>query len=532
MQQYKPVIKKQTGASTAEEAINKDEQEMLDYLEDQGIDKTTFAQKVGEYYNIAPIDLEGVLTDSGLINEFGTDFLKAHRCVPYAYDDNTYYFAISDPVGKKIKENIARKCQQKNAKAIFKFAFYPDIQKKISEIEGNISGQDYMEIADEILNRGMDLGASDIHVEPRKDSLWVRYRVDGYLSYKKTYHLPQDGIAGVISRLKVMSYMDIAQKRSPQDGRIPDFKHKDRVCDLRVSSVPISSGDKIVEKIVMRIFDKSSKIMKFRELGYYEHDIEIMRRMLSNPYGIVYLGGASGTGKTTTLYTMVGELDSTEINIASIEDPIEKDIQNVNQTQIETAAGVTFPTTLRHLLRQDPDVLVVGEIRDRETAGLALQASLTGHLVLTTIHANSALDAVNRLDSMELDAYTVAASTLGFVSQRLVRRLCECKRETKLTSQEKVWVQGVLDKYGEQEEPETYYAPHGCARCGNIGYKGRMAIVEIVEIDDELRDLLAKNKTTEMRQKAQQKEFTPMKLDAYRKAKEGKTTIKEIMKVF
>lgn len=327
-----------------------------------------------------------------------------------------------------------------------------------------------------------------------------------------------------------MSQMDVSQSRKSQDGRIDNYEYNGELYDIRVSSVNTIYG----EKFVMRLIKKSSETVSFENLGFTEENQEKVKRMLKNQNGIIYLAGATGSGKSTTLYTMIDEIEDETVNIYTIENPVEKSIDNVNQIQIDEAAGTDYPTILSALLRQDPNVIVVGEIRDTETAELSIRASLTGHLVMATIHANNAVDSISRLIDMGVESYLIGASSVGMLSQRLVRKLCEhckVKRDT-LYPHETLWIENVRKDFDYEVEKELghyIYGPGGCEHCNN-GYKGRLATVEALEVDETLRSMISnKEHSDKINQYLKTINYKNLKYDGITKALNGITSIEELM---
>jgi type IV pilus assembly protein PilB len=365
--------------------------------------------------------------------------------------------------------------------------------------------------------------ASDIHIEPQETRVRVRYRIDGALYNVMTppIHIK----AALISRVKIMADMDIAERRLPQDGRI-ELKVDHRDIDLRVSTIPTVFG----EKVVMRILDKNPTLVGIEKIGLLAENRRHFETMISKPYGIVLLTGPTGSGKTTTLYTILNRLNSTESNIITIEDPVEYQLAGINQVQVNPKAGLTFATGLRSFLRQDPDIIMVGEIRDQETARIAIHAALTGHLVLSTLHTNDAPGAVTRLIDMGIEPFLVASSLIGVIAQRLVRVLCEkCKQPHPLPDEVLPRLGGATGA-GAHEAP--IFRPVGCEFCNAIGYKGRTGIFEIMLVDDTIRALVARHGTvTEIKQAAVRGEMRTLGQDGLEKVMLGITSPEEVLDV-
>ncbi|MEG6522526.1 GspE/PulE family protein [Desulfotomaculum sp. 1211_IL3151] len=375
----------------------------------------------------------------------------------------------------------------------------------------------------QIINRAIDQGASDIHIEPLEMRVRVRYRIDGILM--TAMELASEVERSVVSRIKIMSQLDIAEKRLPQDGRI-QYEKENWQYDLRVSTMPTVYG----EKVVIRILNSDSlKRFNIDQLSFSPHNLGRFRQCLRASSGMVLITGPTGCGKTTTLYAVLNELNNEGSNFSTIEDPIEYRLEGVNQTQVNVKAGMTFALGLRALLRQDPDIIMVGEIRDRETAEIASNASDTGHLVLSTLHTNDALSALDRLIHMGLPSFQVASSVLGVVSQRLVRKLCPFCREEylpEINSPEYLFLRGT------PWQGSLFYKPAGCVHCNHIGYRGRMAIHEVLRVDNTLRTLLVERSPLDtMRKAAAQGGMTTLKIDGLEKALQGLTSIQEIIRV-
>ncbi|NPA52233.1 MAG: type II/IV secretion system protein [Aquificae bacterium] len=365
--------------------------------------------------------------------------------------------------------------------------------------------------------------ASDIHFEPYSDYVLIRFRLDGVLH--KINKLPKSSYPSVVSRIKVMAKLNVAEKRLPQDGRIR-IKIGDKEMDLRVSTLPTIFG----ERVVIRLLDRSNRILTLSELGYMEDDLEKLERMITKPYGLILVTGPTGSGKSTTLYASLQKLKSPRKNIITIEDPIEYQIDGISQIQVNPKINLTFANGLRSILRQDPDIIMVGEIRDLETAEISIHASMTGHLVLSTLHTNDAPSAVTRLVDMGVESFLVASSLEGVIAQRLVRRVCDnCKTAYKPTDLEKAQINKLA---GENiiNDDSYLYKGKGCEECFNTGYKGRIAIAEIMEVDEDLRSTISKTpESTIIRKKALEKGMKTLLKDGIKKALSGITTLEEVI---
>lgn len=363
-------------------------------------------------------------------------------------------------------------------------------------------------------------GASDIHVEPHEKRLSVRYRIDGVLF--EMMNPPAHMHAAIISRLKIMANLDISERRLPQDGRIRAMVHG-RKLDLRLSTLPTAHG----EKAVMRILDTRSIQVSLEDLGMDTDTLITWRRLVASPHGILLVTGPTGSGKTTTLYSSIREMDQTRLNISTVEDPVEYHLDGINQTQTHEKIGMNFCTALRALLRQDPDVIMLGEIRDAQTAATAIQASLTGHLVLSTLHTNDAPSSVTRLINIGVEPFLVGAALNGALAQRLVRRICtHCRRQVKPTDQ----IADHLASYG--VALDEVWEGSGCERCRNTGYAGRAGIYELLLLDDLLRDRIAGSpNVTEFRRVCKERGMVSLREDGFRKVRAGVTTVDEVMRV-
>lgn len=362
--------------------------------------------------------------------------------------------------------------------------------------------------------------ASDIHIETYESRVLVRNRVDGVLH--EVLEIQRAIAPLVISRVKVMAKLDIAEKRIPQDGRIA-LRIGGHNIDVRVSTLPSNHG----ERIVLRILDKQAAQLDMNLLGMPKHTLVAMREMIAEPHGIILVTGPTGSGKTTSLYAMLSELNQVSRNILTIEDPIEYDLAGIGQTQVNTKVDMTFAKGLRAILRQDPDVVMIGEIRDLETADIAVQASLTGHLVLSTLHTNSALGALTRLRDMGVESFLLASSIVGLIAQRLVRKLCHhCKIEHPLREDEMA-----LLGLTANSEIKTVYQPKGCEICNFSGYKGRSGIYELISLNEDLRSMIHRNETLQTMETYLRPQFPSIREDGFKRVLAGDTSLAEILRV-
>ncbi len=375
-----------------------------------------------------------------------------------------------------------------------------------------------------LISQGIQDHASDIHIEPAEHDIRVRYRIDGVLHEMQT--APKAIQNGVISRLKIMSDIDIAERRKPQDGRL-SVNHGGRKIDLRVATLPTVYG----EKVVMRVLDNSSTKVSINELGLLDRNAEAYRSSYTKPYGMILVTGPTGSGKSTTLYTTLNEVSRPEVNVITVEDPVEYRMAGINQVQVNVKAGLTFASALRSILRSDPDVVLLGEIRDHETAQIAIEASLTGHLVMSTLHTNDAPSAVTRLTEMGIEPFLVGSALDCVVAQRLARRLCDrCKEPFRPTEEHVLGLRVGFDPK-EDEIPELY-RPVGCSTCSNTGYRGRLALHEVMLVTEEIERLaVARASSADITRVAVEQGMLPLKVDGWMKAKLGKTSIEEILRV-
>jgi len=393
-----------------------------------------------------------------------------------------------------------------------------------ADLLDEVSDAPVIRLVNRIISQAVKAGASDIHIEPFQETLKVRYRIDGIMYERLT---PPKGVqASLISRIKVMANMNIAEKRVPQDGRA-QVRIGDQEIDIRISTVPTSYG----ERLVMRLLNKSGYFLSFAQFGLSRENLALLHRIIRRTHGIVLVTGPTGSGKTTTLYAGLSEINSPDKNIITIEDPVEYNLAGIGQIQVNPKTGVTFARGLRAIVRQDPDVVLVGEIRDIETAGIAIQSALTGHLVFSTLHTNDAAGAVTRLKDLGVESYLIASSVNTIIAQRLVRVLCpHCRTSRRLTpaDAETLSVKGDPASLAEK----IVYEPQGCSRCFDTGYLGRQAIFEILEMDDEIRHLvLETSETGRIKDAAVGKGMKTLRQDGMAKVFEGITSIREVLRV-
>ena len=502
-----------------------------------------------EHLNIDFVDMREEEPDPQVLSLLDESIMRKYTLVPLRHDNNNagaLQVAMADPINILAMDdiNIITGMQVvpilANAQDINAFldkAFGQQQAQNIVELYKREQGDNNKEAEKEnnarreeienapivvlinnIIEQAVRQRASDIHIEPMEKTVRVRYRIDGNLKEIMKY---DNALLGAITtRLKIMSGMDISEKRKPQDGRITTTVDR-REYDIRVSNLPMVYG----EKVVMRIASKEGFNVDISKLGLTERDRKVFQDILRNPHGIILVTGPTGSGKSTTLYTALSELNTEDVNIITVEDPVEANIDGINQVQVNTKANLTFASALRSILRQDPDIIMIGEIRDSETAEIAVRASITGHLVVSTLHTNSTASSVARLEDMGVESYLIADSMVGIIAQRLVRRLCECKKPKEATVEEKQLLGVDTDKSC------TIYEPCGCKLCNNTGYYGRMGIYEIMKISPAIKRLISKNADAEdIKNQAVKEGMNTLKMAAANGVKEGITSIAEMIK--
>ncbi|AIV41096.1 MULTISPECIES: GspE/PulE family protein [unclassified Curtobacterium] len=396
-------------------------------------------------------------------------------------------------------------------------------QQQVDLTDGALDDVPIVRFVNLLVSQAIQDHASDIHIEPGEHEVRVRYRIDGVLH--EMAPAPKNIQNGVISRLKIMSDIDIAERRKPQDGRM-SVRHGGRQIDLRVATLPTVWG----EKVVMRILDNTNTSLTLKDLNLLEQNFQAYQRSYSKPYGMILVTGPTGSGKSTTLYTTLNAVAKPEINVITVEDPVEYRMAGINQVQVNPKAGLTFASALRSILRSDPDVVLLGEIRDHETAQIAIEASLTGHLVLSTLHTNDAPSAVTRLTEMDIEPFLVGSALDSVVAQRLARRLCDRCKAPAVYEAEQLHALGFLDR-ADVAVPE-FFAPIGCAVCSNTGYRGRIALHEVMTVTEEIERLaVARASSAEISRVAQQQGMLTLRQDGWEKVKLGMTSVDEILRV-
>jgi len=529
-------------------------------LIEQGVDEASVQRGVAAFAGLTfeHIDLTRGFNggfDGGLLQRLTNEFCKQRLVLPLRTENNRVVVGIVRPSDVFLLDEVRRKLGVSAVKPVVVTGFEirgaleiagdkgekaesnidvnnllkdvadADVQvdkKNDTEVdlEKEAGGSPVIRYVNHIIQTAVKEGASDIHIEPSEHKLKVRFRIDGELY--EMMNPPVSMAAAITSRLKIMGNLDISERRMPQDGRIRCMVQS-RKLDLRLSTLPVVSG----EKIVMRILDTRSINVKLEDLGFDPDILGRWKGLVDMPHGIVLVTGPTGSGKTTTLYASIRQLDKNSMNISTVEDPVEYHLDGINQTQTHEKISMTFAKALKALLRQDPDVIMVGEIRDHETALTAVQAALTGHLVLSTLHTNDAAGSITRLVNIGLEPFLVAAAVNGVLAQRLLRRLCKhCKIEATPNEEmaEFLKMQGL--------NPEKQWSPKGCDRCRSSGYSGRVGIYELLCIDDGLRDVIVRNpNVAELRRLCMERGMVTLRQDGLKKANSGLTSVEEVLRI-
>lgn len=515
-------------------------------VEEGIVTEEQIAMALSTQLHIELIDLTTIAVSQDILDLIPVNVLKKNKIFPIEYADsmNVLRVAMADPMDMYAQDDISiiTNCQVEPAVtttrnimlAIDKYygqdevttaleAYAKEKNLNVEEVdaaEEDINSSPIVMLVKEMIDKAVRQRASDIHIEPTERKVRVRYRIDGALYEKAKYDI--NVLNAMVARIKIIGGMDIAEKRKPQDGRITQVVDRMEY-DIRVSVLPTVYG----EKVVMRLTSKTGLTKEKSQLGLKPREMEQFDYILQNPHGILLVTGPTGSGKSTTLYTALSELNKEDVNIITVEDPVEANIDGINQVQVNPKAELTFATALRSILRQDPDIIMIGEIRDQETASIAVQASITGHLVVSTLHTNSAASTITRLADMGIEPYLIADSTIGVIAQRLVRRLCpECKRKKKADAEELELLQM------EPDADVTVYEPCGCPRCDGTGFKGRIGVYEIMEVSQPLKSIISKGGTAEdIKNKALEEGMSTLRMSATRYVLEGITSVQEMMRV-
>ena len=506
----------------------------------------SLARAIAERHGLDHLDLTVFSVDMAAANLVSTGSARRYEALPVAFaDERTLLVAMADPANVRAVDDLAVMTGYEIRPAVASSEDIASVVSRLSHLDeavmdaavehesdveaGPAEVVDLRESADDapviklvnqVVAQAVEQGASDIHLEPELDSLRVRFRVDGVLV--EAASVPKRMVAGVVSRVKIMADLDIAERRLPQDGRVGltiDGHH----VDLRVVTLPSVHG----ESVVMRILDKDSVVMDLDRLGMAEHERDRFRRAFHQAFGAVLVTGPTGSGKSTSLYAALTELNTPEKNIITIEDPVEYQLAGVTQVQVNPKAGLHFATGLRSMMRADPDIIMVGEIRDRETAQIAVESALTGHLVLSTLHTNDAPTAISRLVEMGIEPFLVASAIDCVVAQRLARTLCSTCKERTILSRE------VLEDHGFHAVADVEaYSPVGCSRCNNSGYKGRVGLYEVMLVSEEIRSLaIQRASADEIARVAVSEGMRRLRDDGLEKVRLGATSIAEVARV-
>jgi type IV pilus assembly protein PilB len=507
---------------------------------------------LAEQLGLEFVDLTEAHVDASAVALVAEPVARRHSCIPIEFDENgTLVVAMADPANVVAVDDI-RAMTKKDVRAVV--ATKADVISAINRYyrldrtaetlaeeaaaeQESTSEQDLEEqlksagaedapiikLVNLLITQAVNDRASDIHIEPEEKTLRVRYRIDGVLH--EMMSPPKSVQAGITSRLKIMADINIAERRLPQDGRIGIVVQGKQI-DIRVATLPTVHG----EKLVLRLLDKSSVLLKLQDLGFLPHNFGRFQESYRKPYGQILVTGPTGSGKSTTLYATLNILNRPEVNAITVEDPVEYRLPGINQIQTNPKAGLTFASALRSILRADPDIVLIGEIRDAETAQIATEAALTGHLVLSTLHTNDAPSAMTRLVEMGIEPYLVASSLDCVLAQRLARKLCNrCKEAYQPTSDELIASSFPWDP--DREVPQMF-RPIGCSSCGNTGYKGRMALQEVMVVTEEIEKLVVENSSSEViRKVALEQGMITLRDDGLEKARMGMTSIEEILRV-
>jgi len=515
------------------------------------VDEEKFIAVLGKQMGITHVDLSRMAVDPKVVHLIPELTARRHQVLPIFKRDNTLTLAMVDPLNVFAIDDIqqisgleiipAVGTEHEILKAIERYfsgtgamqeAIRDADRDTIEHIDDFPSAQDTQDedspaikFVNTLIGQAVSEGASDIHLEPDHDTIQVRYRVDGLLHDVTT--APKSLQAGVISRVKILGSMDIAERRVPQDGRF-EMNVGDKEVDIRVSTLPTVFG----EKVVMRLLDKASILIGLEKLGFKKKTLDEFSRFFRRPHGFILVTGATGSGKTTTLYSVLQTINTPEKNIVTIEDPVEYQLKRITQVQVNPKVGVTFSTGLRSILRQDPDVVMIGEIRDRETVTLAIQAALTGHLVLSTLHTNDAPGALARLIDMGAEPFLIASSLVAVVSQKLVRKLCKACAVPYNPPEDLVMRLGIRDLMENQDETIRISKGTGCAECRGTGYSGRIGLYEFLPINEAIRELIvSRASSVEIGKAASQTHYRTLRSEGILKAIQGLTSLEEVLRV-
>ena len=518
-------------------------------LVDEGITtEESISMALSSQLGLEMVDLREVTIDEDILKLVPANILKKYQVIPFEYSKsgmNILRVAMSDPLNMAAMDDITiitnlqvepvvathrdimLALDRYFGQAEVNSALEEYVKEKNLRMEeqediysADVNNSPIVQLVKTMIEQAVRQRASDIHIEPMEKQVRIRYRIDGALYEKATYSISL--LPALVARVKIIGGMDISEKRKPQDGRITQMVDRHEF-DIRASILPTVYG----EKVVMRLTSKNALTREKSQLGLKPADLHKFDHILKNPHGIILVTGPTGSGKSTTLYTALSELNREDVNIITVEDPVEANIDGVNQVQVNNKANLTFASALRSILRQDPDIIMIGEIRDQETASIAVQASITGHLVVSTLHTNSAASTISRLMDMGIEPYLIADATVGVIAQRLVRRLCpDCKKKKQADAEELEMLMR------SPEEQITIYEPCGCLKCDGTGYRGRIGVYEIMEITPQLKHIISKGGEAErIKEQALKEGMRTLRMSATELVLEGTTSVQEMMRV-
>ncbi len=518
-------------------------------LVDEGLaTEENIAKALSSQLHYDMVDLQNVEVPEEILNLVPAGVLKKYKMLPFEYSPdnmNVLRVAMSDPMDMAAMDDVSIitnlqvepvvATTRSVMLAIDRYYGQAEVNSALEEYarekeslfveqediySEDVNNSPIVQLVKGMIEQAVRQRASDIHIEPMERQVRIRYRIDGALYEKAVYNIRL--LPAMVARIKIIGGMDISEKRKPQDGRITQVVDR-REFDIRVSILPTVYG----EKIVMRLTSKNALTREKSQLGLRPEELKKFDHILQNPHGILLVTGPTGSGKSTTLYTALSELNKEDVNIITVEDPVEANIDGINQVQVNNKANLTFASALRSILRQDPDIIMIGEIRDQETASIAVQASITGHLVVSTLHTNSAASTITRLADMGIEPYLIADSTVGVIAQRLVRRLCpDCKKAKKADADE---LEMLMMKPGADV---TIYEPCGCPKCDGTGFRGRIGVYEIMEVTQSLKTIISKKGSAEeIKEKALEEGMNTLRMSATRYVLDGITSVPEMMRV-
>ncbi len=516
-------------------------------VDKNAVNEDDIAKALSSQLGLEMVDLINISIPEEILNMVPVNVLKKNKIFPFEYAENNMNVlrvAMSDPMDMYAQDDVAiiTNCmiepavtttrnimmaidkyfgQDEVDAALDKYAKEKNLAvEEIDESEADVNSSPIVMLVKEMIDKAVRQRASDIHIEALERKVRVRYRIDGALYERAKYDI--NVLPAIVARIKIIGGMDIAEKRKPQDGRITQIVDRMEY-DIRVSVLPTVYG----EKVVMRLTSKTGLSREKSKLGLRPRDLTRFDYILNHPNGILLVTGPTGSGKSTTLYTALSELNREDVNIITVEDPVEANIDGINQVHVNNKAGLSFASALRSILRQDPDIIMIGEIRDEETARIAVQASITGHLVVSTLHTNSSASTITRLEDMGIESYLIADSVIGVIAQRLVRRLCpECKRECIATPEE----MEMMDMPG--ETPIKMYRPKGCNKCDDTGYKGRIGVYEIMTVTQEQKYIIShKGGVDKIKEQALKDGMYTLHMAATEYVKEGITSYEEMVRI-